>query len=210
MEQTEGWEQGAVIQGRIFRRQGRIDKNYTFKELQKKGYIPFTFAEFLDENDPQDKKHLDYYNNMKEKLDVAERRYTAFEFTKDELDGMSGIGIEEAKTFTTVSADKKSIALEELKGFAVGANYAISDVFAVVKDKDGKELLKNIHRAPQLYVFEVNMDAGLSTWEKDADGNRLTLMNGMEALANGENTVEITVQLWNGVKTTVYSGTLTK
>ena len=54
------------------------------------------------------------------------------------------------------------------------------------------------------------MDAGLSTWEKDADGNRLTLMNGMEALANGENTVEITVQLWNGVKTTVYSGTLTK
>ncbi len=210
LEQVEGWNEERVISGKKYLQQGRTAKNYTFSELQKEGYIPFTFAEFLDENDPQDKKHLDYYNNMKEKLSVAESRYTAFEFTKDELDAMSGIAIEETKTFTTVSADKKSITVEELKGFAVGSNYAISDVFVVVKDKDGKELLKNIHRTPQLYIFEVNTEAGLSTWETDADGNRLTLMNGIEALANGENTVEITVQLWNGEKPTVYSGTLTK
>ena len=54
------------------------------------------------------------------------------------------------------------------------------------------------------------MDAGLSTWETDADGNRLTLLNGIEALANGENAVEINVQLWTGEKINVYSGTLTK
>ena len=210
MEQTERWEEGTAIKGRAFRRQGRIDKEYSFKDLQKKGYIPFTFAEFLDENDPQDKKHLDYYNNMKDKLSVLESRYTAFEFAKEELRAMSGIGIEETKTFTTIDSDKKSITAEELKSFAVGANYAISDVFVAVKDKDGKELLKNVYRADQIYIYEVKMDAGLSTWETDADGNRLTLLNGIEALANGENAVEINVQLWTGEKINVYSGTLTK
>ncbi len=210
LEQVEGWNEERVISGKKYLQQGRTAKNYTFSELQKEGYIPFTFAEFLDENDSQDKKHLDYYNNMKEKLSVAERRYTAFEFSKDELDAMSGIGIEESKTFTTLSTDKKSITTEELKDFSVGSNYAISDVFVVVKDKDGKELLKNIHRTPQLYIFEVNMNVGLSTWETDADGNPLTIMNGIEALANGENTVEITVQLWNGEKPCVYSATLVK
>lgn len=210
MEQTERWEEGGSFKGRVFRRQGRIDKNYSFSDLQKKGYIPFTFAEFLDENDPQDKLHLDYYYAMQPKLHYLEDRYTAFSFTTEELREMNGVGIDEAKVFTTLEDGKKSVSVAELEDFAVGANYAISDVFFKVTDKDGKELLKNVHRTTQLYHFEVKSSAGLSTWETDADGKSLTLMNGLDALANGENRIEISVQLWNGEKVTVLSAALTK
>ena len=210
LEQVEGWNEERVIQGKKYLQQGRTAKNYTFKELQKEGYIPFTFAEFLDENDPQDKKHLDYYNSMKEKLSVAESRYTAFSFTREELEAMSGSGIEKAKVFTTLDTKKKSVEVSELENFAVGSNYAISDVFVTVKDKDGKELLKNIARSGQLYIHEVKADATLSNCKTDAEGKFLTLMNGIEELANGKNKIEITVQLWNGEKPVVYSGTLAK
>ena len=47
-----------------------------------------------------------------------------------------------------------------------------------------------------------------STWAKDANGNYLTMTEGMKELATGENTVEITVQLSNGEKPVVFSGPL--
>ena len=79
-----------------------------------------------------------------------------------------------------------------------------------MKDKDGKELLKNTTRCSHLSIHEVKADAILSSYKTDADGNLLTLMNGLEELANGKNKIEITVQLWNGEKPVVYSGTLAK
>ena len=47
-----------------------------------------------------------------------------------------------------------------------------------------------------------------STWTKDADGNYLTMTEGIRELATGENTLEIRVQLSTGEKPTVFSGSL--
>ena len=54
------------------------------------------------------------------------------------------------------------------------------------------------------------MTAGNHTWEKDADGNRIPISDGLEALANGENVVEVTMQLSTGEVLTAYKGTLAK
>ena len=54
--------------------------------------------EFLDKNDPQDKKHLDYYNSYASELVAIKDSYSAFEFTQD----MQGSGIEKAQVYSTL------------------------------------------------------------------------------------------------------------
>ena len=53
------------------------------------------------------------------------------------------------------------------------------------------------------------MNEGNCTWKTDADGNRLTLCDGLAALADGKHTVTVTMQLSTGEKLTAFTGTLT-
>jgi len=202
LEQIEGWGSTGTLDGKTYKVQGGVDRTYSFEYLRKEGYIPFTFAELLDENDPQDKKHLDYYLSYAEELTSVRDRYDQLPFEED----MNGIGVEKARILTTVQSGP--IRYADFTALAVGSNYTVSDVFVTVKDPQGNPLLTNIYRADYPNIREVSMGAVKSTWEKDSDGNYLTLCHGLEALANGENTVEVSVRISTGETLTAFSGTL--
>lgn len=203
-EQIEGWGVKGFVGTTRLLQQGAVEKSYTFEQLQKAEYIPFTFPEFLDEKDEQDKKHLDYYMSYVDKLVSRDVRYQVFTDAR----GKCGNGVEKAETYCTYEGE--SIRFADFAAMTVGSNYAISDVFVTVTDASGTELLKNIYRATYTNYHEVSMNYGKSTWEMDADGNRVPISDGVEALANGENTIEVTLQLSTGEKLTAYKGTLTE
>ena len=75
---------------------------------------------------------------------------------------------------------------------------------------------------PQVSAVAVAREAVVGTvtdpgtadaWETmmgtDADGNRLTLSEGLSALADGKHTITVTMQLSTGEKLTAFTGTLT-
>lgn len=205
-EQWEAWGQVSMLGEKTHKIQGGINNAYTFEELQEKSYLPFTYAEVLDPNDPQDKKHLDYYETYKDQVGGIKELYTAIPYSEE----MGGAGIEKAQVYSTLDKTEGSISYAEFADMSVAANYSVSDVFVTVSDKDGNELLKNIYRADVCAVREVAMTAGLTTWETDEAGNRLDLTHGVEALANGENTISVALQLGTGEKLTAFCGILTK
>jgi len=201
LEQVEAWAHNGNIDGVPFKQQGRDNYGYTFEKLQQEAYIPFTFAELLDPNDPQDKKHLDYYRSYMGITGGVKAMYSAFAITdKDHSDA-----VETADTYCTFEGD--SITASEFAAMTVGSNYSISDVFVTVTDKDGKQRLKNIWRAPFSNYREVPMSANLCSWEQDSEGNLLPLSTGLAELAG--NTVTVTIQLSTGELLTAYEGTLT-
>ena len=200
VEQIEGWGIDTFVDGRKYQQQGS-NGSYLFTQLQEEKYIPFTFIELLDENDPQDKKHIDYYNEyFSEKSAVAEQ-YQVFTFTEEELKEMTGPGVEKAVTFTTLEEGAESVTFAEFAAMTVGSNYSISDVFVRVKDGEGKEVLKNIFRAMTPRTREVSMTELSSTWEAD-------MTEGVQSFADGNHTLEITMQLSTGELLTAFSGKL--
>ena len=199
-EQVEAW----TSQDETLTQQGTIEKVYTFAALQEQDYIPFTFRELLDENDEADKKHIDIYDSFADQLVSRKNRYETFAHAEE----MWGDGVEKAVTYCSVDAD--SVTVADFGMMVVGSNYSISDVFVTVADESGKELLKHIFRADFSNYREVSMTAPQSTWEKDVDGSWLALSDGVEAWADGKNTVTVTMQLCNGELLTAYSGTLTR
>ena len=203
-EQIEGWGLKDHLGDKMLYQQGGVEKNYTFQQLQESVYIPFTFVEFLDEKDPQDKKHLDYYLSYVDKLESLDARYQAFPEASDK----SRNAVEKAETYCTHTGDKVSYA--EFTGMTVGSNYSISDVFVIVTDGSGKALLKNIYRSDYTNYREISMTAGKHTWETDAEGNRIPIYDGVEAFADGKNVIEVKLQLSTGELLTAYKGTLTK
>ena len=204
LEQVEAWYRTNEQNGVIYRQQGREAHAYSFEDLLKENYIPLTFAELLDPNDEQDKKHLDYYHSYMDKLPGVKALYNTFAFT-DEVHGDS---VEKAVTYCTYEGE--SITAADFAAMTVGSNYSISDVFVTVTDASGKELLKNIFRSPFSNYREVAMSCNKCSWETDADGSLIPISDGVEALANGENIIEVTLQLSTGEKLTAYKGTLTK
>jgi hypothetical protein len=88
----------------------------------------------------------------------------------------------------------------------VGSNYSISDVFVTVTDGEGKQLLRNIWRAPFSNWREVPMSANLCSWAEDTEGNLTPISNGIAELSG--NTVTVTLQLSTGELLTAYEGTL--
>lgn len=200
LEQVEAWAHKGQIEGVPFKQQGRDNYGYTFPKLQEEFYIPFTFAELLDPNDEQDKKHLDYYQNYMGLTGGVKAMYNAFEISEKDY----GKTVEKAETYCTFDGD--SITADEFAAMTVGSNYSISDVFVTVTDAEGKELLRNIWRAPFTNYREVPMRANLCSWEQDSEGNLLPLSTGLAELAG--NTVTVTMQLSTGQLLTAYRGTL--
>ena len=204
LEQVEAWAHKGMLGEVPFKQQGRDNYGYTFAKLQEEYYIPFTFAELLDPNDQQDKKHLDYYHSYMEQIPGLKERYNTFPFT----DAVHGDGVEKAVTYCTYEGD--SISFADFAAMTVGSNYSISDAFITVTDQDGKVLLENIWRADFSSYREVPMSDHKCSWEKDTEGNLIPVSDGVEEFATGENTVTVALQLSTGEKLTAYTGTLTK
>lgn len=202
-EQIEAWgKKDKLGEVKLFN-QGSFDALYTLKSLQDKKYIPFTFAELQDPNDPQGQKYLAYYKEMMAKTHAVDNLYSVFTCT----DSCKGTGVEKAETFCTKSSG--SISLADFQAMVVGSNYSISDVFVTVTDGSGAVKLENIFRAGSTHVREVAMTDGNCSWKTDADGNRLTISEGLAALADGKHTVTVAMQLSTGEKLTAFTGTLT-
>ena len=203
-EQVEAWAMQSTIDGVPHRIQGRTGASYKFDELSKQGYLPFTCLELLDPEDPQDKKHIDYYYSYADKIVGTKDSYTTFTPKED------CYGEEVEKAYTLCTNENGNITAADFEKLVVGSNYPVSDVFVTVTDPAGKVLLKNVHRTDTLYAREVAMADGKSTWELDEAGNRLPISTGVAALADGQNTVTVTVQVSTGELLTAFTGTLTK
>ncbi|MBQ3075545.1 MAG: hypothetical protein IJC26_05705 [Clostridia bacterium] len=206
LEQPEAWRTEQILHGTYLYYQGEWEIPYTFAKLQQETYIPYTFAEFLDPSVEEDKKLLDVYSTYA--VEPLANRYKLFSFTRDEIRAMSGPAVEESKIFTNLPEGITEMTFAQLDEMILGSNYTVSDVFVTVRDKDGKVLKENVYRAMNASLREMKMKDNNSTWTKDADGNYLTMTDGIKELATGENTLEIRVQLSTGEKPTVFSGTL--
>ena len=201
-EQIEAWALQSTIDGVPQRVQGRTNGGYTFEALSTEGYLPFTFLELLDPNDPQDKKHIDYYYTYADKIMGVQDSYQYFVMPAED----TGAGVE--KAYTLCTNESNATTAEEFKVMVVGSNYCISDVFVTVTDPSGKVLLKNTHRTTTLYDREVTMGANLSTWAQDENGNLLPLSHGIAELADGKNTVTVQLQVSTGELLTAFQGIL--
>ena len=207
LEQPESWQEEQYLpNGTPLIYQGVWELPYTFETLQKQTYIPYTFAEFLDPADEGDGKLLDLYNTYAQ--DAWQSRYQLFDFSREELLSMTGTALEKSEVFTNLPEHLTEITFAQLDEMILGSNYTISDVFVTVKDQSGKVLKENVYRSMSGSLREMSMKDSNSNWKKDADGNYLTMTEGMKALATGEHTLEIRVQLSTGEKPTVFSGIL--
>ena len=205
-EQIEGWGiKGDALGEKKLYNQGAVEVAYLFSKLQEKNYIPFTFPELQDESTEEGKAYLQYYKDMQEKTGSVKGMYKVFQFPAEDV----GTGVEKAVTYCTEKSGQQ-ITVADFKAMTVGANYSISDVFVTVKDESGKVLLENIHRAGGVYFREISMDAGRCDWQYDDAGNRLTVSEGLDAVANSDGTVTVTVtmQLSTGEKLTAFEGKL--
>ena len=202
-EQIDAWGVKGTEGDRTFRQQGWDDKSYTFAKLQESNYIPYTFAELLDPNNEQDKKHLDYFLSYRDKLTALQSCYTEFSYDP----ALITIDVEEAVVFC--NHEGETITPAQLQNMVVGSNYSVSDVFVTVADQDGNQLLRNIHRSYDLHELEVPMTAPNSTYKTDEKGDLRNMCYGVADLAAGQYTVTITMQLSTGQLLTVYSGILT-
>ena len=98
---------------------------------------------------------------------------------------------------------KKSLTFKEYKSLLLVTNYPVSDVFVKVTDSEGKEVASRIYRALTPYTFSVDIDAVTAPDMGD-------LYTALEPLADGENTIQITVQLGSGEFITVFESAFTK
>lgn len=90
-----------------------------------------------------------------------------------------------------------TITAAQLNAGEVTANYSISDIYAIVRDAEGKEQYRIVKRAEIVGVEALNF-------------NRLVTSSQLEPYADGNHTVDIVCQLGTGERLTVYTGTLGK
>lgn len=104
--------------------------------------------------------------------------------------------VRKAKVITDLPARQTSV--EDICCATFRANYNISDIFFLVKDKDGNEVHRSVYRHYHFTERELNMKevAGAEALEK------LEVKDGY--------TIEISCQLYNGDLLTAYTGKLLK
>lgn len=90
-----------------------------------------------------------------------------------------------------------TISVDELKAGKVNANYGISDIYAVLCSKTGKEVNLAVVSATRASKHELSFEGAFE--EVDLD-----------LYASGKYTVKIVCQLGTGERPTVYEGTLVK
>lgn len=194
LDQGEGWAKKGKLDGKKFYRQGGLDDLFTFAELKDAGYLPFTFAELLDENDPFDKPHLDFYKKYIAPRNPLGEKYRLTELSAEDLKAVCGSGVEKGTVFLT----GKPASLTELETLSVGSNYPLSDVFVRVKGADGNVMLENVFRVRGNSTRVVALNSQMSNAKTDADGNRPSVMTGVSAAVKKGGVLEIAAQISTG------------
>jgi len=188
----------------------------------KNPYIPFTFAEFhYGVDTAESKAYIAFYENSVPS-NVTSKRYAASDvkavgvaagksLAKTGEKSFSGCRVEAGEVLSNLDSGatkladsgKKSLTFKEYKSLLLVTNYPVSDVFVKVTDSEGKEVASRIYRALTPYTFSVDIDAVTAPDMGD-------LYTALEPLADGENTIQITVQLGSGEFITVFEGAFTK
>ena len=194
LDQGEAWSKKGKMDGKKFYRQGDVDRLFTFAELKDANYLPFTFAELLDENDPFDKPHLDFYKTYIANLNPLGEKYSLTELSPEDLKVVCGKGVEKATVFLT----GKPSSLAELEACNVGSNYPLSDVFVRVKGADGSVMLENVYRVKGNSTRVVAMNSQMSNAKTDAAGNRSSIMTGVAGAVAKGGTLEVAVRISTG------------
>lgn len=194
LDQGEAWSKRTKLDGKKFYRQGDVDRLFTFAELKDDGYLPFTFAELLDENDPFDKPHLDFYKKHVANRNYLGEKYAQTALSPEDLKVVCGSGVEKATVFLT----GKPASLKELEGLAVGSNYPLSDVFVRVKGADGSVMLENVYHVKGNSTRVALLNSPLSNGKTDANGNRPSVMTGVAGAVAKGGTLEIAVRVSTG------------
>ncbi len=133
---------------------------------------------------------------LKNSIDAKWSYATLFEqaylpFTFPELLGTNTV----EKSECTFSYSGKKITVQQLVDANVSANYHISDIYVIVKDKKGKEVVRQVKRATDCRL-------------KGADLSDFVTGGPLNEYANGKHTVEVIVQLSTGERPTIYKGKL--
>ncbi len=97
---------------------------------------------------------------------------------------------------------EKTCTLQDFETAVLESNYLVSDLFFSVKDKAGKELFRHVTRRVNSTPEEMDLYTMPLIQHTPTDA--------IFSFANGENTLEISCQLLNGEKPTVFSGTILK
>ena len=188
----------------------------------KNPYIPFTFAEFHYGVDTEESRaYIEFYENSVPS-NVTTKRYAAKDIravgvaakkslTKTGDKSFSGCRVEAGEVLSNLDSGatkladsgKISLSYQEYKGLLLVTNYPISDVFVTVTGTDGTEVESRTYRALTPYTYNVDIDAVTAPDMGD-------MYTALESLANGGNTITITLQLGNGELITVFQGAFTK
>jgi len=114
-------------------------------------------------------------------------------FTFAEFQGTDPI----EETECTFSHQGETITADALKASAVTSNYGISDIYAMLCSRTGKEVILGVSRATRASKHELTFENAFG--ETD-----------LSQYATGNYTVKIVCQLGTGERPTVYEGTLVK
>lgn len=181
-------------------------------------YIPFTFAEFHYGVDTEESRaYIEFYENTVPG-NVTSKRYAdkavqavgvaaGKSLAKTGDKSFSGCRVEDGEVLSNMDvgavklADSgiTSMTFAEYKNLLLVTNYPISDVFVTVTNEESEILTSRTYRALNTYEFSLDLDAVTATDMAD-------LYTALQPYANGENTIQISVQLGNGELITVFKG----
>lgn len=100
-------------------------------------------------------------------------------------------------TVCTFAYEGDSIDIETLRNTKVTSNYAISDLYAIFRDAEGKEVAEKVVRATQGSV-------------KTMDLSSAVFAASLKKYMDGKHTVEVVCQLGTGERPTLYKGIITE
>ncbi|MBR7165289.1 MAG: hypothetical protein IKD18_03325, partial [Clostridia bacterium] len=101
--------------------------------------------------------------------------------------------VEPGEATTSITTDK--VNLETVKDALLTANYAISDIFFVITDTEGKEIVRYAYRLHRHFIKQIKLKEGVPS--------ALLWMNRDKGY-----TLSLEVQLGNGERVTAYKGEL--
>ncbi len=135
-------------------------------------------------------EHVGGYNVVISFSDLFEDDYMPFTFA--EFIGTDPV--EKSETVMDYSGD--TITISQLMNATISSNYSISDVTIVIKDENGKQVLRNLAPA---YRARIPIPTAKVALAYTTD---------MDNYADGKHTVEISARIGTGEKPVIYTGKL--
>lgn len=179
IHQAQTWSDQENEVGDKYRMEASVDSKMTFSKLYSGSYIPFTFAEFVEE-DPIEETTL---------------TITA----ADETVLLSGAVREADRSFVTETAPE-SLTFTQLCDATVTSNYGISDVYIILYNERGQQLYQHAVRSTS---------SGIPSLKMVAQGDRVTTWQYGKMVSGKAYHAEVVVQLFTGERPTIWSGILT-